>query len=78
MTDYQRLIGKMQEGSKLIKSGKWSVKDYYLDLADFFDSLEPSRGVDIVMHRGHKHGGAFNFTDDAEDLRRLAKNYGSK
>ena len=73
MTDYQRLIEKMQYGSKMIKSGKWTVKEYYLDLADFFDSLEPSSGVDVLNIRGVKHGGHFNFKRDAEELRMLAK-----
>ena len=78
MTDYQRLIEKMQYGSKMIKSGKWSAGDYYLDLADFFDSLEPSKGVDVVTSKWIQHGGHFNFTKDAEELRFLAKKKGDK
>ena len=77
MTDYQKLIQKMQSGSKMIRSGRWSVKDYYLDLAEFFDSLSPAKGVDTTIYSGVKHGGYFNFTQDAEDLRILAKREGT-
>lgn len=72
-SDYNRMLEKMKEGSQKIKEGKWSLSEYYEELADFFDSLDPSSGIDVVDIRGVKYGGHFNFKRDAEDLRMLAK-----
>ena len=67
------MLAKIKSGSQRIKGGEWTLADFYNDLAVFFDSLEPSTGVDVVEVRGVKHGGYFNFKRDAEELRMLAK-----
>ena len=62
---YKEMMEKIKNGSRLIKSGKWKISDFYFSMGDFFNQIEPSTGVHM--------GDSFNFKEDARELISLAK-----
>ena len=72
MSDFNQLTVKIKYGSALVSTKKWRLSDYYLYMAEYFESLTPSSGTDVVTIKGVKYGGYYNFRNDAEELRMLA------
>ena len=61
---FNNLMNKIKTGTSKVKSGKWTLSDYYFKMSDFFNQIEPSKGIHMT--------GAFNFKEDAEEFKQLA------
>ena len=58
------LMTEITKYSSMIRSKKITLSDYYFKMADFFNSIEPSKG----QHMGNW----FDFKNDAQDFKQLA------
>ena len=59
------LLNEIKTSSSKVKSGEWTLSDYYFRMTDYFNQIEPSTGTD--------QGIVFDFKKDAEEFRLLAK-----
>ena len=61
---YNSLIERIKTGITKMKNNSWTKSDYFFNISEFFNSIEPSKGI----HIGEK----FNFKKDSEELKQIA------
>ena len=61
---YNKLMKRIKTGITKMKNNSWTKSDYFFNISDYFNSIEPSKGI----HIGQK----FNFKKDAEELKHIA------
>ena len=61
---FSNLMQEMKISSSKVRSGEWTLSDYYFRMCDFFKQIEPSQG--------YHYGNPFDFREDAKEFKQLA------
>ena len=64
---FNELMEHIKAGTLNIKRGKWTLSDYCFKLCDFFNKIEPKKGI--------HQGAPFDFSKDADDIKQKAVMY---